>query len=185
MEIYSTDKNYDQNHLLLKGEYERCTFKNINLVNSDLTNYRFIDCIFIECDLSLAKIYKTTFRDIVFKNCKMLGLRFDTCNALGLSFSFEGCQLNHSSFYKTKIKRMAFADSQLIETDFSEADLTSVRFENSNLEGAMFDRTILETADLRSSYNYSIDPEFNRIKGAKFSITGVAGLLDKYNIVIE
>ncbi|MGB5462457.1 MAG: pentapeptide repeat-containing protein, partial [Aureibaculum sp.] len=34
-------------------------------------------------------------------------------------------------------------------------------------------------------YNYSIDPEKNPIKKAKFSQDGIGGLLDKYDIVIE
>jgi hypothetical protein len=38
---------------------------------------------------------------------------------------------------------------------------------------------------LRTSYNYSINPEVNRIKKAKFSTTGIAGLLHKYDIEIE
>jgi hypothetical protein len=43
----------------------------------------------------------------------------------------------------------------------------------------------LERTDFRTSYNYSIDPEINRISKAKFSINGVVGLLGKYNIEIE
>jgi uncharacterized protein YjbI with pentapeptide repeats len=115
----------------------------------------------------------------------MLGLRFDSCNEFGLSFSFDSCQLNHCSFYKTKIKKTIFKNSQLQETDFAEADLTSVVFDNCNLIQAIFDHTILEKADFRTSCNYSIDPENNRIKKAKFSILGVSGLLEKYDIDIE
>lgn len=115
----------------------------------------------------------------------MLGLRFDNCNEFGLSFSFEGCQLIHSSFYKTGLKKTIFRDCQLQEIDFSEADLTSALFDNCNLQHATFDSTILEKADLRTSFNFSIDPELNRIKKAKFSLSGITGLLDKYEIEIE
>lgn len=115
----------------------------------------------------------------------MLGLRFDTCVEFGLSFSFDGCQLNHSSFYKTKIKKTVFINSQLQEIDFTEADLTGSLFDRCNLERATFDQTLLEKSDLRSSYNYSIDPEINRINKAKFSILGLSGLLEKYDIDIE
>lgn len=115
----------------------------------------------------------------------MLGLRFDTCNEFGLSFSFDGCQLNHSSFNKVEIKKTVFKNSQLQEIDFTDANLTSVVFDNCDLIRAHFDHTILEKADFRTSYNYSIDPEINRIKRAKFSISGISGLLDKYDIVIE
>jgi hypothetical protein len=42
----------------------------------------------------------------------------------------------------------------------------------------------LEKTDFRSSFNYSIDPEVNRIKKAKFDRAGLAGLLDKYDLEI-
>jgi fluoroquinolone resistance protein len=48
-----------------------------------------------------------------------------------------------------------------------------------------FDRTNLEKADFRTSFNYSISPESNRIKKARFSLSGIAGLLDGYDIEIE
>jgi uncharacterized protein YjbI with pentapeptide repeats len=115
----------------------------------------------------------------------MLGLRFDTCNAFGLSFSFDGCQLNHSSFYKMKIKKTVFKNTQLHEVDFAEADLSNAVFDNCYLTQAVFDHTIIEKADFRTAYNYSINPENNKIKKAKFSIQGISGLLDKYEIDIE
>jgi fluoroquinolone resistance protein len=69
--------------------------------------------------------------------------------------------------------------------DFTNSDLTGLVFENCNLFGAIFENTILEKVDFRTSFNYSINPEINRIKKAKFSMVGIVGLLDKYNILIE
>ena len=83
------------------------------------------------------------------------------------------------------MKKMVFKNSQLQETDFTQGDLTSAVFDNCDLTRATFDNTILEKADFRTAYNYSIDPETNRIKKAKFSTSGVSGLLDKYNIRIS
>jgi len=71
------------------------------------------------------------------------------------------------------------------ETDFTGADFAGAIFENCDLKRAVFAATILEKADFTSSYNYSIDPNDNRIKKARFSYPGVIGLLDKYDIVIE
>lgn len=85
----------------------------------------------------------------------------------------------------SKIRKTAFRNSQLQESDFAEADLTGAVFDNCDLTRAIFDQTVLEKTDFRTSYNYSIDPEINRIKRAKFSILGVSGLLDKYDIEIE
>ena len=184
-EKHIQDQTFNREDLPVKGEYENCIFNGCDFADKDLSDYKFIDCFFNGCNLSLAKINQTMFRDIKFKDCKMLGLRFDTSNEFGLSFSFDGCQLNHSSFYQTKIKKTIFKNSHLQETDFAEADLTSSVFDNCNLIQAVFDHTILEKSDFRTSYNYSIDPEINRIKKAKFSISGITGLLDKYDIDIE
>ena len=114
-----------------------------------------------------------------------MGLGCDTWYEFGLSFSFDCVQLNHSSFFKTKIKKTVFKNSQLQETDFSEADLTSAVFDKCDLERAIFDQTILEKSYFRTSYHYSIDPDTNRMKKSRFSVIGLAGLLEKYDIEVE
>lgn len=88
-------------------------------------------------------------------------------------------------FHKLKLKKYRFTDCNLQEADFTETDLSGSIFENCDLQRTIFYNTILQQADFTSSYNYSIDPERNRIKKAHFSRLGVVGLLDKYNIVIE
>jgi hypothetical protein len=50
---------------------------------------------------------------------------------------------------------------------------------------ATFENTILEKADLRTAYNYSIDPTMNKIKKAMFSKAGISGLLDRLDIDIH
>ncbi len=188
-EDYFQDEIFDRREFtivpLTKGEYENCTFKNCNFLENDLSDFKFIGCSFIGCHLSLLKLNKTAFQDIKFIESKMLGLRFDFCSDFNLSFSFNTCLLNHSSFYQTKIKKTIFKSSQLHEVDFSECDLTSSVFDRCDLTGSTFDKTILEKADLRTASNYSIDPENNRIKKTKFSLLGIPGLLNKYDIDIE
>lgn len=183
-EIFIHDETFDRTDSLIKGDYENCVFNSCNLANNDLSEYKFTNCTFHSCNLSLAKLLRTAFRDVQFKDCKMLGLRFDTCHEFGLSFMFDGCQINQSSFYKLKIKHSVFKNSQLQETDFAEADLSNSTFDHCDLNQAIFDHTILEKVDFSSSYNYRINPEMNRIKKAVFSIHGISGLLDHYDIVI-
>ncbi len=179
------DKINFQEYPLSKGEYEECVFKNCDLSNSDLSEIKFIECEFSSCNLSLAKLTNTGVRDLKFKDSKILGLHFNNCSKFGMSFSFENCTLNHSSFYQTKIKNTSFKNCQLQDIDFTECDLSSSVFHKCDFLNSTFDRTILEKADLRTSINYSIDPEKNRVKKAKFSLTEVAGLLDKYEIDID
>ncbi len=92
-EIYIQDKTFDRSDTLPKGEYENCTFLSCNFANNDFSEYKFIGCVFQACNLSLTKLHKTAFQEVKFKDCKMLGLRFDTCHEFGLAFSFEDCQL--------------------------------------------------------------------------------------------
>lgn len=188
-ETYFLDQTYEGQDFtktpLNKGDYENCTFKNCDFGNHNFIDFKFVDCAFENCNLSLANIAGTAFQHVNFKDCKMLGLRFDAVHPFGLSFTFEGCQLNHSSFFQLKIKKTIFKDSQLQETDFVETDLSNAIFENCDLSRAVFNRTLLEKADFRTAYNYSIDPENNKIKKAKFSIAGISGLLNKYDILIE
>jgi fluoroquinolone resistance protein len=99
--------------------------------------------------------------------------------------NFDNCNLSHSSFYKTKLKKTQFINLKLNEVDFTECDLSSSVFDNCDLTGAIFENAIIEKADFRTSFNYSIDPEKNRIKKARFSLSGIAGLLSKYDIEID
>jgi fluoroquinolone resistance protein len=115
----------------------------------------------------------------------MLGLHFMNCNPFLFTVDFDNCSLNVSSFYKMRLKKLRFKNSSLYDVDFTEADLTDAVFDNCDLAMATFDNTILEKADFLSAYNFSIDPEKNRMKKAKFPASGLAGLLDKYQLVIE
>ena len=92
------------NHGIPVGEYEDCSFVNCNFSQIDLSNFIFINCHFIGSNLSLVKLINTVFREVVFKECKMIGLFFDKVNSFGLALSFEQCNLSNSSFYQTKIK---------------------------------------------------------------------------------
>jgi fluoroquinolone resistance protein len=112
-------------------------------------------------------------------------MNFENCDPFGLTVGFDNCILNHSSFYKTKLKKTRFAGSKLQEADFTDCDLTSAVFDKCDLTNAKFENTIIEKADFRSSFGYSIDPAANRIKKARFSLSGIPGLLDKYDIDID
>ncbi len=170
---------------LSKGDYECCRFINCNFYHSDLSNVVFRECTFSECDLSLTTLKNTVFNDIKFVNCKLLGMQFHECKSFLFSVDFENCVLKLAVFYKMKLKKTMFKNCDLQEADFSEADLSDAVFENCDLQRATFDSTILEKADFRTAYNYSFDPERNRIKKARFSQAGINGLLDKYDIDIE
>ncbi|WP_108801942.1 pentapeptide repeat-containing protein [Aquimarina sp. Aq107] len=188
-EQFIEEKTFDRKDFseipLEKGEYELCVFLNCNFSNSDLSHIRFVDCEFHNCNLSTANIFQTGFQNVLFKDCKILGLHFDKCNDFGFSIKVDNCQLNHSSFFKRKLSKTLFKKSKLQEVDFTECDLSSAIFDDCNLQNTIFNKTDLQNADFRNSFNFTIDPENNKIKGAKFTLETIVGLLTKYNIKIE
>ena len=169
----------------VKADYEDCTFIGCELSEVNLSGINFISCRFEECNLSLAKLGHTGFRDTEFIGCKLLGLRFADCNENGLSVNFKRCNLRNASFYRTKLKKTLFSACDLQETDFGECDAGGSVFENCDLRLAIFDNSKLEKADFRGSVNYSIDPARNKLKKARFSLTGLPGLLEKYELDID
>ncbi len=170
---------------LSAGEYDTCQFENLDLSNQNLSGLQVFDGVFLRCNLSMVEIEGMVLRNVVFRECKLLGVRFDYCNSLGMSVSFENCQMNHSSFYQMELPKTHFKGCEMREVDFVQADFCGSLFENCNLAGAIFNQTILEKADFRSSINYQIHPIENRIRKAKFSYPGVLGLLDSFDIRID
>lgn len=168
-----------------KGKYDYCTFVSCALADLDISNTIFIECRFQDCDLSLSKILETSFRSCEFIDCKLLGLQFDQCNSFLFTATFERCRLNNSVFYQVDCKALKFKACKLIEVDFTEADLCGVVLNDCDLEGAIFDQSNLSTTDFRNAHNYRLDPESNRIKKARFSSSGLTGLLDRYDIIID
>lgn len=170
---------------LKSREFESCEFHHCDFSRGRASDVKFVDCRFIECNFSSAKLYDVSFRNVTFEGCKLLGIDFTTCNKLMFSVQFENCRLDFSSFFGMNLKKTPFHESTLKEVDFTEADLTGAVFDNCNLERTVFQRTTAEYVDFRTSYNFSIDPENNRLQKAKFSEYNLRGLLDKYNLDIE
>jgi uncharacterized protein YjbI with pentapeptide repeats len=102
-----------------------------------------------------------------------------------LSFSFDTCTLDFASFYKKKIKKTLFKNCSVKEVDFNETDLTESKFVECDLTLSVFQQSILEKVDFRKAYHFGIDLEVNKVKGARFASTGLAGLLLKHPIVID
>lgn len=173
------------NSAWLPGEYESCTFLGCNLEGADWSGSRFVDCRFEDCNAALTSLHRATFQDVHFERCKLLGLRWEHVNPIGLALSFRNCTLDHTSWYQMRLKKTRFDGSSLVEADFTEADLTEANFSDTNLTRATFDHTVLERADLRTASGFSMDPQRNKLTGARFTLSGLPGLLDAHQLRIE
>ncbi|HWR02042.1 MAG TPA: pentapeptide repeat-containing protein [Chlorobaculum sp.] len=167
------------------GVYEECRFRHCNFSGADLSGVIFRNCTFESCDISLAKLAGTGLQEVRFVNSKLLGLNFIGCRKLLLRTEFERCMLKLAVFNGLDMRNTKFADCDLREADFTNTNLGGASFGDCDLRQALFFHTNLENADFRTAFNYSIPPETNRIRKAKFSIHGLAGLLEVYEIEIE
>lgn len=179
-------ENKDYSETKLSGhEFLHCEFRNCDFTKTDLSNNEFSDCLFINCNFSLALLNNTGLQNITFDRCKLMGLDFSRCNDFSFSTTFRHCAMDYCSFFKKKMKKTLFTECSLREVDFTEADLSMAAFQQCDLLHATFDQTILESADFRTARNYSLDPELNKVRKAKFSYMGLAGLLGKYDLEVE
>jgi fluoroquinolone resistance protein len=166
-------------------QYEGVEFAACNFSNANLSSCKFIDCVFTDCDLSMAQLRQSSFQDVVFRSSKLLGLQFDKCSAFALSFRFEKCAMDHVVFYKVKMPGTHFQNCKIREADFTEALADKVCFDHCDLQSTVFERSSLINADFRTAYNFGLDPELNKVKGARFSTDGLVGLLGKYALRID
>lgn len=183
------DKTFEKEHFvntrINHREFEDCSFKNCDFSNSDFSNNTFMNCEFIGCNLSMTQLIGTSLKKVFFKNCKLLGIQFHACNDFLFEVEFQDATLDYSSFAHKKMPKTKFNSCSLKEVSFVGTTLSNSVFENCNLERALFNNTPLGGVDFRTAFNYTIDPELNLIKKAKFSTQGIMGLLTKYDIKIE
>jgi fluoroquinolone resistance protein len=170
---------------LQKGDYDNCYFNACDFTGADLSFINFMECEFRECNISLTRLAQTSFREVSFISCKLLGLHFEDINNMMTSLVFKLCNLDVCSFNKLKLKKAIFIDSKLSEADFTDTDLGGSVFSNCDLDRAIFRNTNLEGADLRTAFNFRINPDQNHIKKARFTLNGLPGLLGRYDIEIE
>jgi uncharacterized protein YjbI with pentapeptide repeats len=170
---------------IIQETFDYCTFVKCNFTKTQVALCLFNDCSFVDCNLSMTDFNQSTLNNVSFKNCKILGVSFGKCHDFIFEVSFDNCVLDYSSFEKRKMPKTSFLRSSLKGTDFGLADMKQCRFVESDLTEAIFYNTNLQEADFSTAYNYTIDPDENNIKKARFSREGLTGLLYKYNIIIE
>lgn len=165
-------------------EFEQCTFTACDLSHSDFSGSKFAECTFIGCDLSMLKLGNVVLRDTSFKECKLLGVDFSACKEMLFSPAFDQCLLDHAVFHKRKMSGTKFIRCSLKGVDFENATLENAVLDRCDLERAVFVNSDLRKADLSTAYNLALDPERNKLKGARFSVDGALALLEKYGLVV-
>lgn len=166
-------------------EFENCTLYNVDFTDCTFQTVTFVDCNFFDCNFKDTKINYVSLRGVWFTKCNFTNVNFAMTDQVIFEFHFKDCLLDYAKFYALKMKKMQFINCSMIAVDFMASDLTEVLFDNCNLRRAVFIDTIANKADFSTSYDYTFDPEKNKIKKAIFSADGLKGLLEKYDIVVK
>ncbi len=166
--------------------FEDCSFESCDFSESYFSNCHFLECDFSNCNLSLVSLQDCRLNEVVFKQCKLLGIDWTRVRwpsiALDSQVVFEQSVLNDSSFFALQLQGLKIIECRCKDVDFTQGDFNAGSFSHSDLSGSLFSRTNLSGVDFSEASNYRIDIENNNIKGAKFSRFEAVRLLEGFDI---
>lgn len=166
-----------------REDYEKCEF--LNCTFTDISNLNFINCSFKNCNLSNCKLNNIKLQGVEFVDCKLLGINFFQAKDFAFTVFCEKCILDYASFDSKKLNKSEFKYCKMHDVNFTKADLSKTIFIDCDLYEAIFAQTNLSGVDLTSIKNFSIDPEINNLKKAKFLSQDLERLLYRHDIIIE
>lgn len=169
---------------LKKSQFEEVFFENCHFIESDWQQAQFTDCRFRNCNLSLVNLKGCRLQQVIFEECKIVGLDFCKCEKF-LHVTFRKSILHTCNFTDMKLKGTSFAGSNIREGYFSNTDLSECNFTETDLLGTLFHQCNLTKCDFRQAVNYAIDLRANNGSKAKFSLPEAVNLLKSFDITIE
>lgn len=171
--------------LLKRKRFEDCLFIDCKFLESDLSFSRFLSCKFQDCDFTNPKTIATAMPDCAFEKSKVLGVKFTQFDTKIFKVSFIDCNMELCDFQEMNLVKTVFSKSVVKECDFYRANLTAANFEDTNLEDSIFEESNLSKTNFVNATNYLIDPLSSKLKGAKFSTPEVLSLLRNFDIKID
>ena len=166
-------------------EYESVVFLDCDFTDADLGSHRLVDCTFERCNLSGTTWRGCSLNHVVFRSSKLLGADLTGLRKTFLSVTFEDCKLDYADFGGLPLAKTRFTRSSLIDAGFVGTDLSNAVFEACDVSGASFRNTNLSGADLRGADGCVLDPDANKVQGARLDLSGLPGLLTKYKLRLD
>ena len=148
------------------------SFSQAEIDNLFLSGNEFENCLFDGCILSSVSFDKLN------------GIHFEFCPPFMLEMNFDTCQMHYTSFFGMNLENIHFKDCDLKESDFTGITAINAVFEGCDFLDCSFDQSNLQGADFSKAINYHINPLKNQIKKAKFSTSGLIGLVSDFGIEI-
>jgi fluoroquinolone resistance protein len=169
--------------------FQECIFTQCTLNEVSFDNCKFLKCTFKECDLNLMKVKNSTFSEVEFENSKVVGVNWmealwGKSNLLG-SINFTDCTLNYSTFIGLTLKKMRLIRCLAKDVDFAEADLTQSNCTGTDFSDSRFHHTNLTEADFTDATHYNISATLNTLKKTRFSLPEAISLLYSLDIILK
>ncbi len=187
-----TDKTFEglcgQGGIIASHEFYDCVFIRCSFPQAVISKCKFNKCTFQHCDLSLMKVPETTFTATRFEDSKAIGINWtqaDMGTRLGEPIGFFRSSISHCTFMGLALRGIQIQECIAGDVDFRQADLSHANFAGTDLAESLFSETNLTRADLTQARNYSICPNENILKKAKFSLPEAISLLYAMDIVLE
>lgn len=179
-------KSLDLSEQSLDGRtFNDCVFENCTFINGSWRMAQFHDCSFRCCNLNFVKLEGALLQDVLFQECKLVGIEFYKCSKTFLSIRIQQGVLLNCNFSEMDLRKTSFKQSQLRECFFKNTNLSGADFGETDLEGSLFHQCTLDKADFRTAKNYTINLQLNSAKKARFSYPEVMRLLTFFDIAIE
>lgn len=183
-----TDRTFEEldfrNQSIENRVFDNCTFSRVNFNGSSFKRCRFLDCRFEQSDLSNLILTSSDLRDVTFKECKLVGVTWINASSL-MHLSWDNCALNYGNFSGLDLRKSSMQNCVAREVDFAETNFSEANLRGTDFTAARFANTNLTKTDLRQAKNYSIRPDSNKIKKAKFSLPEAMLLLYGLDIELE
>ena len=188
-------QNYIEQHFidleLTEGElaskqFDDCYFTDCNFSHTKFSRCKFYQCKFYNCNLSMLDITGSSFFEVVFENCKAIGINWIKAAwpqiKLNSPLQFTRCTLNDSTFFGLGLKEIILTECIAHDVDFREADCSEADFSHTDFSNSLFNQTNLTKANFIEATNYRINVFYNQIKKAKFSLLEAVNLLKSFDV---
>jgi uncharacterized protein YjbI with pentapeptide repeats len=147
--------------------FDTCVFNKATVTENVFKRSEFIDCTFIDCDLSNNEFHNCTFMRCEFKNTRFTGSHFIESFISHVLIEKSHCK--YLDFADCKLELCEFTDSLFQEANFFDNEIKHISFSSLKLDQSTFYQTSLNGVDLSTSDIYNVKIDLKSIKGAEIS----------------
>jgi len=165
---------------------EEHTYEKQQFIGEDFRASAFLSVTFKNCMFSECKVEGMRLQDVVFEGCKIVGVGFHLCDQNPFfTFKAKDTIFMGCNFAGCKMKGFKAIDCRFEGCHFSETNLEEAVFTGSIFRESPMHHCDLRKADFQGVEGYSIDPRVNKIQKAKFSLPEAVTLLQCFDIKIS